>query len=208
MPLCSAPIECARLETAPSDWPSVDAAFARLPRLPLGQAWLQEPEPGFRPAFARFGWREGWLYVEVEMEDRDVFNPVSRFNEPAYLKGDVVEVFLRAEGGPYYCELHSTPGGSLFQLRFLSAQPRVSRTLVTRPVARALTRQTGGGWSACLEIPYELPGARPRPGAEWFGAVCRYDYTRGEPAPVLSSTAAFAKRDFHQLECWNRIVFK
>lgn len=200
---------CPLLGSPPRGWSAIDAAFRGLPELPpLSQAWRSGLEPGFRPASARFAYREGCLCVKAELQDDDVFNPITRFNEPAYLKGDVVEVFIRAPGNAHYCEIHSTPGAAVFQARFLVAQPKTSLALVAAPAARALTRKTANGWSAYLEIPFELPGAVPKPGETWTMAVCRYDYTRGQAGPVLSSTAALTEINFHQLEQWNTVVFE
>ena len=207
MSLDHTPSPCPRLASAPEGWPAIDAAFAGLPALPFGQAWLGELEPRFRPASARFAWREGCLCVKVDLQDDDVFNPVTRFNEPAFLKGDVVEIFALAPGGRHYCEVHSTPGATVYQVRFLTERPRESLAFIASPAARAVTRKTGEGWSAYLEMPFELAEAAPAPGQQWRVAVCRYDYTRGQPQPVLSSTAPLTEPNFHQLERWNRIVF-
>jgi hypothetical protein len=203
------PLSCTPIVSSVADWPDIDAAFAERPDLPLLQPWRCSPEEDFRPAFARMGYIEGAFCVKVELEDNDVFNPVTGFNEPAYKSGDVVEVFIYALGNPRYCEIHSTPGGSLLQLRFRVEQPRIPQvdSLVASPVSRVLTRRTPAGWSAYLEIPSKITGAYPRAGAKWRVAVCRYDYTRGRARPVLSSTAALTKVDFHQIENWTPVVF-
>ncbi|MEI8233182.1 MAG: hypothetical protein WCH57_00685 [Verrucomicrobiota bacterium] len=207
---------CPRWERAPGDWAAIDAAFAGIPGLPLRQAWRESAEPRFRSAVARMAHTAEALLVEVELEDVDVFNPVSVFNEPAFMQGDVVEVFLLPAGIDRYIEIHATPTGGVFQLRCtvgwrarcIPGAPLDFRDrLVASPVAKVLTRRTPGGWSAFLEIPFALAEAFPEPRAAWRAAVCRYDYTRGEEKPVLSSTAAFPKVDFHLPDCWNRLVF-
>ncbi|XHR29373.1 MAG: hypothetical protein ACFUZC_02185 [Chthoniobacteraceae bacterium] len=204
------PCPCFPIATPLEEWSDIDAAFAQAPDLPLLQPWRATPEESFRPAFARLGYAEGVFCVKVELKDDDVFNPISGFNEPAYKSGDVVEVFAYALGNPRYCEIHTTPGGSLLQLRFRVDQPRIPQadSLVAAPVSRVLTRRTPAGWSAFFEIPSKITGSFPRPGGEWRVAVCRYDYTRGRARPVLSSTAALGKVDFHQIENWTPIVFQ
>ncbi|MDD5350439.1 MAG: hypothetical protein PHQ12_09535 [Chthoniobacteraceae bacterium] len=208
---------CPRLERTPEDWPAMDAAFAGIPGVPLRQAWLEGAEPRFRPAVAKMARTAEAMLAMVELEDVDVFNPVSEFNAPAFLRGDVVEIFVLPAGTSRYVELHATPEAALLQLRWTVGWRRRSRpgapldlreSLITSPVARALTRRTSGGWSAFLAVPFALMEAAPQAFEEgWRASVCRYDYTRGEEKPVLSSTSAFARVDFHQADCWNRLVF-
>ena len=207
---------CPFLSQTPPDWDALAAAFAGQPGLPLRQAWRAEPEPGLRAGIAKAAYTAEALLVYAEMKDDDVFNPVAGFNEPAFLKGDVVEIFVLTEGAERYAEIHSTPEGSVMQLRFApgwrAEQPPgapvdfQSRFIVS-PVTQVRTRKTAAGWSALLEIPFALLEARPRPGAPWRMAVCRYDYTRGQERPVLSSTAALPRIDFHLPDFWNPVVF-
>ena len=207
-----------RWEKVPEDWAAIDTAFAGDPGVPLRQAWSGIAEPRFRGGVARMARTDAALLVEAELEDADVFNPVAAFNEPAFLQGDVVEIFLLPEGTDRYIELHSTPDGCLLQLRWTVGwrerrAPGLSPldfrdSLIASPVAKVLTRRTSGGWSAFLEIPFALAKALPSGPAVWRAAVCRYDYTRGEEKPVLSSTAAFPKVDFHLPDYWNPLVFE
>jgi len=208
--------QCPLWAQAPADWAAIEAAFAGVPGLPLRQAWREDAEPGFLGGVARLARTVDALLVAVELEDADVFNPVEAFNEPAFLRGDVVEVFLLPAGTDRYIELHTTPDGVLFQLRCtvgwrarcIPGAPLDFRDrLVASPVAKVLTRRTSAGWSAYLEIPLALTEGLPLPGAVWRACVCRYDYTRGREQPVLSSTSALTKLDFHQTGCWDRLVF-
>lgn len=207
---------CPLWQQAPADWAAVEAVFVGVPGLPLHQAWREDAEPGFLGGAARMARTADALLVAVELEDADVFNPVSAFNEPAFLRGDVVEIFLLPEGTDRYIELHTTPDGVLFQLRCtvgwrarcVPGAPLDFRDrLVALPVAKVLTRRTSAGWSAYLEIPFALTESVPLPRAVWRASVCRYDYTRGREQPVLSSTSALTKLDFHQTDCWDRLVF-
>jgi len=59
----------------------------------------------------------------------------------------------------------------------------------------------------------EIPAASvldrlcPLPGSQWHFSFCRYDYTRGRPEPVISSTSALAQPDFHRLAEWGNLKF-
>lgn len=207
---------CPRIDATPRNWPAVEAAFAAIPTLPLRQAWREPRQPEFRPARAALAHSPDALCAFITLEDDDVFNPVTGFNQPAFLQGDVVELFILPQGMERYCEIHATPQGALLQLRLPTGWRQMSpppfqgnawdQTIAT-PVSEVLARTDPGGWSAFLAIPFELLGAFPQAGATWRAAVCRYDYTQGRPEPILSSTATFLRLDFHQTESWNRLVF-
>lgn len=214
--MLSPSLHCPRFDAIPRDWPEIDAAFASLPGTSLRQAWRESPEPGFRPALARLAHHADALWVEAELEDDDVFNPVTGFNQPAFLQGDVVEVFVLPEGMDRYGEIHAAPTGAVLQLRFPVGWRQKEKPPfegnpwdhgIAEPVTKVTTRLTPAGWSAFLVIPFALLGAVPQPGSVWFVSVCRYDYTRGRAKPVLSSTSALPRVDFHQTDCWNRLVF-
>lgn len=214
-PAFSTVFQCPLLGREPGEWPSIEVAFASVAGIPLLQGWRGQPEEGFRRGWAKMARTEEALLVLAELEDDDVFNPVSALNEPAFLRGDVVELFVLPAGTDRYVELHSTPDGALLQLRWTvgwrdgavpGTVPDLAQNLIASPVAKALTRRTPRGWSAFLAIPFALIGFRPGD-APWHGAVCRYDYTRGAAAPVLSATAPFRRVDFHHAALWNRVVF-
>ena len=88
----------------------------------LQQAWLPQPEPDLLPARVRAGWSRDALLVEAELGDRDIFNPITEFNQTAFNSGDVFEIFLRPENQQPYFEFHITPSNQLLQLRFADAQ--------------------------------------------------------------------------------------
>lgn len=189
----------------------------------MGQAWLPKPEANWKPAVVRAGWTARGLRVEAELDDLDVFNPARDFNEVAYTQGDVFEIFVRPEAQEAYFEIHITPENQVLQLRFANAaaieklrdnglgkdllaphkvwQPRIaSETRVD--VAQAK-------WIVRAEVPFALALEKGpmKPGERWFCSFCRYDYTRGERQPVLSSTSPHAKCNFHRQQEWRPIVF-
>src|SRR5206468_453489 len=55
-------------------------------------------------------------------------------------------------------------------------------------------------WRVLAEIPAASVAESKRvdAGDEWLFSFCRYDYTRGESEPVLSSTSPYAIREFER----------
>jgi hypothetical protein len=45
-------------------------------------------------------------------------------------------------------------------------------------------------------------------GSRWAFSFGRYDYTRGQNVPVISSTSAHTKPDFHRQQEWGTIQFE
>ena len=189
----------------------------------MQQAWLAQPEPDLLPARVRLGWSQTALVVDAELSDRDIFNPVKEFNQIAYTEGDVFEIFLRPEGQEPYYEFHITPDNQLLQLRFPNAlavrQPLVGATMDAKLAAfkvwhaRSASRVTVDAgaqrWTVSATIPFALvvETGEMKPGTRWLCSFCRYDYTRGRRAPVLSSTSPHAKCDFHRQQDWRPIEF-
>ena len=189
----------------------------------MQQAWRTAPEPDLLPARVRVGWSRDALVVEAELPDRDIFNPVTEFNQAAFNAGDVFEIFLRPEAQEPYFEFHITPGNQLLQLRFASAQHSrqvpATGTLDERLAAYKIwqaritsavrVEAAAQRWFVNATIPFALvvETGTMQPGARWFCSFCRYDYTRGRSAPVLSSTSPHAECNFHRQQEWRPVVF-
>lgn len=203
-------------EKEPQNFMQAAKMFSRRPAVALRQSWLDESE-NFRPGQAKVAHTRNALLVLTEFQDQDIFNPVTGFNNPSYQFGDVAEVFVQPCGCERYVEVHSTPDGEICQFAFKLGQisalrenpgsMKLGEEYVWEPRSTALTWQTGAGWAALISIPFSLIGAFPLPAAEWRMAVCRYDYTRGQAEPVLSSTANLPEPDFHLIEFWNSLKF-
>ncbi len=205
-----------------NSWEAVDTVFREAPVCTMKQAWLPVPEPGFRPARVRTGWRPEALYVLADLDDADIFNPETRFNEPAFQFGDVFEMFLRPEDQEPYYEIHVSPQNQKFQLRvpyenaifkvkappgaFLPPDWMVTQTVVESRVS-VLTGQER--WRVLAVIPFRLVVERGTvvTGARWRFSFCRYDYTRGAAQPVLSSTSPHKVLSFHRQQEWGTLQF-
>lgn len=184
----------------------------------LGQGWRAQPEPGFQPARVALRVHRECLEVEALLQDDDITNPVTGFNAPAFLHGDVFEIFLRPVHQHAYLELHVGPANQMFQLRIPSAE------------IFAATRGTPEPWRAwlitepCFESRVERPTDRPlwrveariptaaiaeqpvRSGDRWRFSFSRYDYTRGRERPVLSSSSRHREVNFHRQQEWGEFV--
>lgn len=209
-------------------WPSVDSidpafieqAVADLMPIPLQQAWRPAPHPDFRPATVRVGHRDGDLWVWADLEDVDIFNPETRFNHPFYRCGDVFEIFLRPVNQTAYTELHVGPANQQFQLRIPSAETLLDhasdpdawqRWVIPEPCFESWTwlNPARKRWQVLARIPFAAIAEKgpPAPGDRWHYSFSRYDYTRGQPEPVHSSSSPHQELSFHRQQEWGELRF-
>jgi hypothetical protein len=209
-------VSCSPLgEFAPGDWKSVEAAFAKSPEISLGQSWRKQQDR-FRPALVRTGWRDDMLWVYAEIEDVDVFNAETRFNEPFFMKGDAFEIFLRPVGQAAYFEFHVGPSNQLFQLRIPSAKAFAKQSegeseswKIRNSVVKSWSAvdQKHQLWRVLVAIPFQAVVEKGGSRSQWLFSFARYDYTRDENGPILSSSSPHAKLGFHRQQEWGRIRF-
>jgi hypothetical protein len=185
----------------------------------LRQGWYRETEPFFRPGRVRTGWTRTTLIVAAELDDADIFNPVAAFNDPAFMKGDVFEIFLRPENQEAYYEFHVSPQNQQFQLRIPSGVAfqlaRAGGSMEHWKIrqrcieSRATIRAAEQKWWVAAVIPFSLVAERGpvTAGSSWRFSFCRYDYTRGSPWPILSSTSPHRQADFHRQAEWGTLLF-
>lgn len=170
-----------------------------------GQSWLPQVESAFAPGQVTLGRSENELAIRAELHDTHVMPDVFPFNFPAFMQCDAFEIFLGPTDEKAYYELHVTPSNSLLQLRFDGegeAQTMEER-LVAEPLFNSETSLTPDGWSVIVRIP--LDGLFPTTHPEWLLSFGRYDYTPGQPKPVISSTSPHAICNFHCREEWRRV---
>lgn len=192
-------------------------------KIPLRQSWFSQSEPLFAPGQVAAGWREDALYIYAELHDLDIFNPVKEWNQPAHLHGDIFEILLRPATSEAYYEFHITPHNQVLQLRFPSRQSiqdfrksggDLPSLIATFSVAKLLlepqTSIAQGHWTVLVKIPAASLGSSPFLHAQdaFLFSFCRYDHTRGESQPVLSSSSPHPVCDFHRQEEWGTLVLK
>ncbi|MDA3873989.1 MAG: carbohydrate-binding family 9-like protein [Kiritimatiellae bacterium] len=213
-------ISCPRvLPDLRDDWQQVQTVFASVPSVPLQQAWRVEPEAEFRPAHVACGWDDQALWVYAVLEDDDILNPVRENHQPAFLRGDVFEIFLRPEGDTTYYELHVTPHNHFFQLRIPSKKAFYqhrqsglpSEWTVLYPLfsSRVELQPEKRRWRILARIEFAKLGSKtpPQPGSDWQVSFSRYDYSQNRVSPILSSSSNHTKVDFHRQEEWNILMF-
>ncbi len=194
----------------------VSDAFAHAVPLALTQTWFAQPDERFRPAMVRTGWTSTAFVVFAELEDDSIYSDATGLNDQTWEKGDVFEIFLRNPASMEYQEFHIAPNGAKLQLRIPSLDEFVDRG--KRHAAMGNFELTGGAirsriwiegrrWVTLTQIPFtelQLP-ANPV-GSDLKFSFSRYDYTRGTPEPVLSSTSPHREVNFHRQEDWSRLV--
>jgi hypothetical protein len=172
-----------------------------------GQPWLpqSEPEPAFAPGHVTFGLSGSDLVIRAVLTDVHPMQDVFALNFPAFMQCDAFEIFLGPSDEKAYYELHVTPSNSILQLYFdgSGAQKTLEERAVTKPLFTSRTELTPQGWSVEARIP--LKGLFPGDHPEWLLSFGRYDYTPGQPGPVISTTSPHAVCGFHRKHEWPRV---
>ena len=198
---------------------SVRHALKQASPCPLQQHWLLQAEPGFAPAVVRAGWHDQSLLVLAELADADIFTRATAQNQRLWELGDVLEIFLRPVGQPSYVEFQITPTNQWLQLIYPDARAVEGAQAISDMgpylvwgkafhSAVWLDRQRQR-WFVFADIPASAVCRNPGSLAnnQWLFSFSRYDYTRGEAAPVISSTSRHTKPDFHRQNEWGTMCF-
>ncbi len=205
-------LRCAPLSAFdPDDWEQVQRAFSEAEPGRLEQAWLQKPQTLFRPAEVRVGRVEQTLWVYAELSDDDIFNPATQLNQPTYELGDAFEMFLRPLPQGEYYELHVSPHNQKYQLHFPTSPRPSELQTVDEELFQSRTQIVPQQkmWRVLASIPIAsiCRKGQVETGDEWIFSFSRYDYTRGQERPVLSSTSPHRRLDFHRQQEWGRLLF-
>ena len=172
---------------------------------PFGQPWLSQTEPAFAPGQVFIACENDALVIRAELNDAHVTQDVFPFNFPAFMHCDAFEIFLGPADEKAYYELHVTPSNSVLQLRFdgVEEAKQFESLTVAEPLFYSETSLTSDGWSVIVRIP--LDGLFPTMHPEWLLSFGRYDYTPGQPKPMISSTSPHVICNFHRREEWRRV---
>ena len=213
-------IRCGQLPNFDAtDLASLRTAFAGVTPCALGQGWRAELEPEFAPAQVQVGWRESALMVFAELTDQDIYSAATGSNQRTWELGDTFEIFLRPDEQQEYFEFHVTPKNQRLQLKIPSSEALVraratndfkSLFLTDQPFLSATWVQPENNkWFVYAIIPAltVCRQARLSTGSRWLFSFSRYDYTRGNPEPVISSTSPHAVADFHRQQEWGELTF-
>jgi hypothetical protein len=214
-------IICHELPCFRTDEPdAVRLAFRGSPALALRQTWRHKEEASFAPANVRIGWRGESLLVFAELEDEDIFTGATGHNQRFWELGDTFEMFLRPVEQEAYFELHVSPNNQRLQLRFAGAAiaerlrkaGAVEEALVWGEIFHSKTwvQPEKRRWLVFAEVPAKSVCEKGPTlnGARWQFSFSRYDCARGRKKPVISSTSAHAKPDFHRQNEWGTMSFQ
>jgi hypothetical protein len=165
-------------------------------------------------------WDDRALYLAFECDDRDVFSPYTRRDQPIY-NGEVVEAFLATGDDPRrYFEFEVSPANVLFDAKLFNPGPRDQRSFDkawNAPGLRSAVRVDGTltrrddrdrGWTVEVAIPFADLGL-PRPvqaGDAWWANFYRVDRGRPEEFSAWSPTLTVPP-NFHVPARFGRLVF-
>jgi Carbohydrate family 9 binding domain-like len=176
------------------------------------------PRPGTR---AYLVWDDEALYYAGSMTDAELRSFGTKRNDHLW-NGDVFELFLKptALRDEYY-EFQANPRGVVFEAPFpkrghdfggFDKAPLLSSKAAV--ALRGTLDQPGDkdeGWSVEGRIPWSafaLTGGKPKAGAEWLFAICRYDYGPKGTDPITMSSAPLSKPSFHRYEDYGKLRFE
>ena len=169
---------------------------------------------------AKLLWDRQFLYFFAELEDHDLFADVIEHDGRTW-ENDVFEIFLkpsRQASGYYEFQVNAagtemdmflpdrTSGG--YDL-FRSSNNFHWKTHVRRDGTLNRRDDRDNSWTVEGKIPWLdlMPtGGRPELDEVWQVALCRYDYTQGQPEE-LSSSAGLTRPDFHHHADYSNLRF-
>jgi hypothetical protein len=169
---------------------------------------------------ARLLWDDEFLYFCADMEDVDLYGDVKEHNGMAWLN-DVFELFFKPSDDKlaYYefqvnvlntqLEMFLPSRGAGGYGRFAKARMGMESAVKLDGTLNDWTDKDRG-WTVEGRIPWKAfapTGGRPKPGATWRFALCRYDYSVAFERTDATSTAPLTQSDFHRYEDYGRITF-
>jgi hypothetical protein len=203
----------------PADFAQLQAAFSAAPSVTLQQTWQVPPSANFAPATVRVAWQGDSLLVFAELTDAEIVSGSTRHNQRLWELGDSFEMFFRPEHQEAYLELQVSPNNHRLQLRYANPEA-LERARITGSIQEALIHGAAfrsyvwleaqkSRWFVLAEVPTPLVQAAgaAQPGDGWRYSFSRYDYTKSESEPVISSTSPHAEANFHRQQEWGRLEF-
>lgn len=198
----------------PGDWATAERMVTGGLRLDFGQPWFERPEAELKPGRVWLGVQGEDLLVYAALEDDQPANRATRWNEPTWTTGDVIEFFFQAEGRENYHEFHVTPENQRLQLSFPEREVyRKSplRFAVGESRFESATRIHADrtGWEVMMSVKLarllerESANEADAKGARFRYSFSRYDYQPGRVRPVTSATPRLSAPDFHNIDEWD-----
>lgn len=203
------------------NWTAIKTSLASGLVMDMKQTWQDMPSVNFAPCRVFTGWQDDSLVVYANISDKDIYNTAKELNEPAFMIGDAFEIFCRPLPQLAYYEMHVSPYNQNFQLRIASAKAfkdlcekkldKIKEDYLIHKIPFSMfaskTRidTQEGVWEVFARIPFENIIEIDQPvgvGSSFLVSFSRYDYTRGQAEPVLSSTSPHAHCSYHRQQEW------
>lgn len=189
-----------------------DPAPDRLPSC-TGGLVLRDYRTGAVPKERGVGAMEiagGEVRAYAVFEDSDIFNTAAADNEKTWVTGDAMEFFFQTRGREDYLELHVTPEEKRLMLHISDYRthreiPFEEKTFSGPVRVRTRILRERKLWCAEIAFPFELAGLTPERVSGSRFAICRYNYTRPEPEPEITSTRLLPDTGFHYPPGWHVI---
>ncbi|MBN1126609.1 MAG: carbohydrate-binding family 9-like protein [Sedimentisphaerales bacterium] len=166
-------------------------------------------------------WKNSHLCFAVVCKDDDVWSYTDQHDGKLW-NGDVVELFIKPfVDKPVYYELEFSPNETVFDARFMDGRTGglnasnlawESEAIVACNVVGTPDRHEDQDICWVLEAAIPLKafsgdGCVPANGTQWTFAVCRYDYSRTRPNPLLMMSSPGARNGFHSHEVYKPLRF-
>jgi hypothetical protein len=166
-------------------------------------------------------WDDQYLYFSADMEDSDLYADIKERNGQTWTN-DVFELFFKpSEKDLRYYEFQVNAANTQLELYLPSRGsggyqrfgPLTRLGMESAVVLRGTLNDWNdkdNGWTVEGRIPwtaFRAAGGKPKPGAVWRFALCRYDYSVAFDQPELSSTAPLTQPNFHRYEDYGELTF-
>ncbi len=182
-------------------------------------SWKQSGDSPATRAFLL--WDNNALYFAARMSDTELRAFGTKRNDHLW-QGDVFELFFKPSAArPEYYEFQGNPRGVVFEAAWPERGSDFNRATAGPPLGVELAAQIEGtldkpgdtdqSWTIEGRIPwtaFRMTGGRPKSGAEWLFALCRYDYGPAGTEPVLQSSAPLTRPRFHRYEDYGKLHFE
>ena len=172
-------------------------------------------------ASVRYLYDKSYLYIKADLADSDVVNHAAKSGGHLYAGGDLLEIFIKVPGQPYYWEIYGTPH-RLHTVFYYSQQgnPPASLDLSTGATPIRVAARVNGslndpsdvdkGYSILLAVPrseLEKNGVEFTSGSQWIILASRYNYSRYLPWCEKSAYPQ-CNMNFHDDNFYARIRFE
>ncbi len=186
---------------------------------------LGTDEPAVSKSRAYLLWDKDFLYIGVDMEDKDLWADREGHDEDLW-NNDVIELFLKPrEDSFHYYEFEINPLNATLDLfyprrgagrweRWKGYESGIISAVTLKGTLNEW-RDIDKGWTVEFKIPFKSfqeTVSPPRLGDWWRFAICRYNYSVHLPSDYsmgreLSTSTPIKEKAFHFYEYYQVLIF-